>query len=454
MRIGALHWFVSLIIAAVVHVVALVFFVQPQARISAPKEVATGVVIELGDETLNPREDAGIEHAPRASAPDLGTDRDTAAATPTEVSEQLSAEETDTRLDAERFEDQRPDESISSSQSAPLPEVIDLAAVTSQSDIDEVAVTQLAEVETGKPAQAAELTAPSVPAARPVDIVAAVEPGRDVAVQAPSMAVSKMADVAAEVSVEQTESVSASDSAAVMADPAAVADPIETPPAVAVPAAAGELAETPVPPSAPVARTPVSGPVLDLPAVSPAVEAELTVRAPVPVTDKVVKDLPHSAAAKAPVEGAAIEATIVANAVDLAAAPVSPGESRTSQPPTQTVTMRQGTRGVTAQYQGLLTAWLQKHMRYPWAARVNGYEGTAVLRFTIRRDGSVVASRLERSSGHLVLDREAIEILDRAEPFPSIPPEMLGSELELRVPVNFFWKDFLKQREMPAIYLK
>lgn len=64
-------------------------------------------------------------------------------------------------------------------------------------------------------------------------------------------------------------------------------------------------------------------------------------------------------------------------------------------------------------------------------------EGIALIRFVIRRDGTLVSCTLARSSGIDLIDREAVALPERAGPFPPIPPDFTGSELVLTVPINF-----------------
>jgi protein TonB len=54
------------------------------------------------------------------------------------------------------------------------------------------------------------------------------------------------------------------------------------------------------------------------------------------------------------------------------------------------------------------------------------------------RAGRVLASRIERSSGRALLDREALAMLARAEVGPAPPPEISGATIELTIPVEFF----------------
>lgn len=110
--------------------------------------------------------------------------------------------------------------------------------------------------------------------------------------------------------------------------------------------------------------------------------------------------------------------------------------------------------GVSARYAGLLKGWLRENMHYPRAARLAGQEGRAIVRFVIDRAGKVSSIQLEQGSGHRILDREAVEMIERAEPFPIMPAEMAGSRLELRVPVVFEIHDESLFKQIPPIFLE
>jgi len=88
-------------------------------------------------------------------------------------------------------------------------------------------------------------------------------------------------------------------------------------------------------------------------------------------------------------------------------------------------------------YRDLLAAYLARYKRYPHASQVRGEEGTVVVRFTLDRRGGVSGARIERASGHALLDGEVLALLRRATPLPSIPSTMTESQLEISVPVNF-----------------
>lgn len=80
---------------------------------------------------------------------------------------------------------------------------------------------------------------------------------------------------------------------------------------------------------------------------------------------------------------------------------------------------------------------LNRHKRYPAAARSRGVEGEALVRFIMDRSGEVASIEVIRSSGSGVLDEESLELLKRAAPLPRPPPAVVGESLEFRVPIRF-----------------
>ena len=89
------------------------------------------------------------------------------------------------------------------------------------------------------------------------------------------------------------------------------------------------------------------------------------------------------------------------------------------------------------EYLARLRDWLSQHLRYPSVARERHQTGTAVLRIAVDRNGSVQELELRASTGHALLDREALEVIERARPLPALP-EYLGRErLEVLLNIEF-----------------
>jgi protein TonB len=78
-----------------------------------------------------------------------------------------------------------------------------------------------------------------------------------------------------------------------------------------------------------------------------------------------------------------------------------------------------------------------RQRRYPASAARFGMEGTARIQLTLRRDGSVVSAQLMRSSGHEVLDAEALRMVEAAAPFAPLPEGHPHLSAVFLVPVDF-----------------
>jgi periplasmic protein TonB len=86
-------------------------------------------------------------------------------------------------------------------------------------------------------------------------------------------------------------------------------------------------------------------------------------------------------------------------------------------------------------YNALVFGHLQRFKRYPVAA--HGASGTVLVKFALNRAGEVISSEVSKSSGNGVLDREALDILQRASPFPPFPSAKPGTQDSYIAPVNF-----------------
>lgn len=88
-------------------------------------------------------------------------------------------------------------------------------------------------------------------------------------------------------------------------------------------------------------------------------------------------------------------------------------------------------------WEGRVLAQLAKNRRYPRSALIWKQQGVPYVRIVMDRQGKVLSSRLERSSGFPDLDREAVALPKRASPLPKPPDDKPGDTLELVVPIEF-----------------
>ncbi len=89
------------------------------------------------------------------------------------------------------------------------------------------------------------------------------------------------------------------------------------------------------------------------------------------------------------------------------------------------------------EYGGLLGRAIAKHKSYPKVAQMRGWEGEVMLDLKIDGSGNVLTAKVRESSGHEVLDNQALEMVRKASPFPA-PPEALRSRtFNISVPISF-----------------
>ncbi len=90
-----------------------------------------------------------------------------------------------------------------------------------------------------------------------------------------------------------------------------------------------------------------------------------------------------------------------------------------------------------AKYEQLLVAWLEKQKKYPKRAKRMRIEGEGRLRILIDQTGQTLKITLEQRTGNRLLDKAALEMAERANPFPPMPENNLHQTLEFIVPVVF-----------------
>lgn len=90
-----------------------------------------------------------------------------------------------------------------------------------------------------------------------------------------------------------------------------------------------------------------------------------------------------------------------------------------------------------ASWQRKIVAHLGRHKRYPQEARSKHDEGEVAVRFRVDRTGKLISASVLRSSGSLLLDSAALDLLHRAQPLPAFPASVRANEVELVAPINY-----------------
>jgi protein TonB len=205
-------------------------------------------------------------------------------------------------------------------------------------------------------------------------------------------------------------------------------------------------------------------PAVDVVADAPVITVEL---APVPVAPDMKTQLPpgpQQQAAPAESEPQELPDKLEtrleqANEADLAVTQAPPAEKTTERQPKRkhasvaTAPSAADTRGAraaapapgaTSQNPDALPSWksallarLERFKRYPPEAQSRGESGTAQLAFSIDRSGGVHGAHIIRSSGSSLLDRETLALPLRASPMPPPPPEVIGAQIPIVVPIRY-----------------
>ncbi len=117
---------------------------------------------------------------------------------------------------------------------------------------------------------------------------------------------------------------------------------------------------------------------------------------------------------------------------------VAPPASEPTPSPQPTGPSQQDIDAARSLYGSLLSRAIAKYKQYPRIAQMRGWEGEVLLEVHCDEKGHVLSTHVKKSSGHTVLDEQAITMVKKASPLPQ-PPEILrnSKNLVILVPVPF-----------------
>lgn len=180
----------------------------------------------------------------------------------------------------------------------------------------------------------------------------------------------------------------------------------------------------PVVPTAPSTPEPIKPP----PPPKPPAPIKQSTPSPVQAPPKI--ESPRPVAPVVTEENSPVSAVITASEpkteVPVKVAPLEPSPT----PPVDTQQERN-------QYGALLASEIAKYKQYPILAKKTRQQGNVILQVQITGLGQLIAAQVYQSSGHELLDNQAMDMVKKATPF-SHPPSALGErDLTLLVPVSF-----------------
>ncbi|MGP1676915.1 MAG: energy transducer TonB [Burkholderiales bacterium] len=159
------------------------------------------------------------------------------------------------------------------------------------------------------------------------------------------------------------------------------------------------------------------------------------------------KSAPAEAVRTAPPESAPVTASPVTSAPVPAASSAQPaGTSQAISAPQAPAAATTGAtaesggeadKGTLEQYRLALILATRRYKRYPAIAMENGWQGRVVVHMVIGANGMVASASIKVSSGHEILDNQAMDMLKKGKTTVPIPAILRGREFNIDVPVIF-----------------
>jgi len=89
------------------------------------------------------------------------------------------------------------------------------------------------------------------------------------------------------------------------------------------------------------------------------------------------------------------------------------------------------------QYRLALIGVARRYKRYPAQAMEKGWQGRVEIRLVIGPEGTLQSNAVKISSGHAILDNQALNMTERAASLIPVPAVLRGREFSVDIPVIF-----------------
>lgn len=89
-------------------------------------------------------------------------------------------------------------------------------------------------------------------------------------------------------------------------------------------------------------------------------------------------------------------------------------------------------------YEQTISLWMAQHKTYPEMAKLQHIEGDAIVRIRISRNGQILESSIDHSSGNSIIDGAVLDMVRASNPGPAVPDDYPdGAQVEFLIPVSF-----------------
>lgn len=160
------------------------------------------------------------------------------------------------------------------------------------------------------------------------------------------------------------------------------------------------------------------------------------IQAPIPVERPETLSPPTPHALPAPIARPALPATPAPAPAPVVAPAPLPAESIIRGSPLGNTNDQAAEEEINT-YKSLLALWFRRHQVYPKEAQRQKLEGRGLLLIVIDREGRIHDYAIARSTGHTMLDRAMIAMMDRANPVPRLPDSYTAPLYHARIPIEF-----------------
>lgn len=135
------------------------------------------------------------------------------------------------------------------------------------------------------------------------------------------------------------------------------------------------------------------------------------------------------------------EVIAVAPKPEATPSPMPPAPVVAATPPPPTGPSQADIDDAKGRYGNTLWGAIGKQKQYPKVALLRGWQGEVVVELQLDGSGKLKSKKIIQSSGHNVLDEKALDMVDKAAPFPAPPDTLRGSSFSIKVPIPFKIED-------------
>lgn len=137
--------------------------------------------------------------------------------------------------------------------------------------------------------------------------------------------------------------------------------------------------------------------------------------------------------------------TTVAPQTEVITAPAKPDATPSPMPPAPVVAPTPPPAGPSqadvedarGKYGNALWGAIGKHKQYPKIAQMRGWQGDVIVELQLDGNGKLKSKKIIQSSNYDVLDKQALDMVEKAAPFPAPPEALRGSNFSIKVPIPF-----------------